>query len=211
MTISKGSVIKDIQECYDKHGYVNRSTLNNDEDFCSGKTVYNKFGSFKDACKQANVPHNSKPQKKDKIIVSCENCGNEKEVYPYRVKESTNDRFFCDNKCQGIWWSDNLSGESNPLYLGGGDWSDKMGSMWHVKREKCLERDNYSCKICGITQSEHLKENNMGLDVHHIEPRRKFYKDSNRSIDEANKMENLVTLCREHHNKVEYGKMEVEL
>lgn len=47
--------------------------------------------------------------------------------------------------------------------------------------------------------------------MHHIEPRRKFYNDEARSIDEANKMGNLVTLCSEHHTKVENGLIEVEV
>ena len=211
MTISKGSVIKDIQECYDKYGYVNRATLNDDEEFCSGKTAYNKFGSFEEACRKANVPHNDKPQKKDKIPVSCENCGDVKEVYPYRLDCNENDRFFCNNKCQGKWWSENLTGEEHPLFLGGGDWSNKMGSMWHNKREACLDRDGYECRVCNITQAEHVEQFGFGLDVHHIEPRRKFYNSNSRSIDEANKMKNLVTLCREHHNKVESGKIEVDV
>lgn len=207
--ILEEDVLDDIKSCFDKHGEVNRRIFNEDSDFCSGKTVYNKFGSFSEACRKAGVPHNNKPQKKNKVKVQCSNCGKDKKVYPYRVEKSTNGRFFCDNKCQGEWWSDNLTGEEHPLYLGDGNWSNKMRSTWHVKREKCLDRDNYSCVICGIKQSAHVELYGYGLDVHHIKPRRKFYKDNDRIPDEANKMENLVTVCREHHNKIESGEVEL--
>jgi len=131
-------------------------------------------------------------------------------VYPYRLNENKNGRFFCDNECQGNWWSDNLTGKDHPLYKGGGDWSNKFGAKWHKYRDKCLDRDDYSCVICGITQSAHIERYDFGLDVHHIEPRQTFYKDEKRTIDEANTMENLVTLCRNHHVKAENGKIEGE-
>lgn len=209
--ITKEEILDQIKSCFERHGKVNRRIFNEDSEYCSGKTVYNKFGSFSSACEEAEVPHNDKPQKKEKVTVNCKNCGSEKKVYPYRLSVNENNRFFCDNKCQGEWWSTNLTGEEHPLYLGGGDWSDKMGSMWHNKRETCLDRDGYKCRVCEITQAEHVDEFGFGLDVHHIVPRRKFYKDDDRSIDEANKMDNLVTLCRKHHTKVESGEMEVEV
>lgn len=207
---SKEELISEIRECYDKHGYVNRRKFNEDSEFSSGKTVYNHFGSFANGCNEANVPHNNKPQEKEKIEVTCESCGTKKYVYPYRVEENDNNRFFCDNQCQGDWWSENLTGESHPLYKDGGDWANKFGARWHKYRDKCLNRDNYCCVICGITQSDHIEKHDFGLDVHHIEPREKFYNDEERTIDEANTMENLVTLCRRHHVKVENGKIDKE-
>ena len=209
--ITKEDLLSELQSCFQKHGEINRRIFDEDKDFSSGKTVYNKFGSFSNACECAGVPHNNKPQKKEKVSVNCRNCGSEKEVYPYRLNVNENKRFFCNNECQGEWWSRNLTGEDHPLFLGGGEWSDKMGSMWHKKRESCLDRDNYRCRICDISQAEHIELFGFGLDVHHIEPRRKFYNSDSRSIDEANKMDNLITLCREHHNKVESGEIEVEV
>jgi ribosomal protein L44E len=208
--ISKEKLISELQECFEKHNRVNRRIFNEDSQFSSGKTVYNKFGSFSNACEEAGVPHDNKPQKKDKIEVECKNCKKTKLVYPYRLKENSNDRFFCDNECQGQWWSDNLTGEDHPLYKGGGEWKNKLGAKWHKYRDKCLDRDGYSCQICGITESEHIERHKFGLDVHHIEPRRKFYNDSDKSMNEANKMENLITLCRKHHVQIENGNIKME-
>ena len=207
--IGKQKLIKEIQSCYDKHGEINRKIFNNDSEFSSGKTVYNYFGSFSKGCKEANVPHNNKPQEKDKVSVNCSSCGEGIKVYPYRIKENKNNRFFCDNKCQGDWWSDNLTGEDHPLHIDG-DYSDRFGSKWHIKREKCLKRDSFECKVCGLSYDNHIEKFGKGLEVHHIKPRRKFYKDEKLSIDEANKMSNLVTLCKKHHVQVENNIIEVE-
>jgi 5-methylcytosine-specific restriction endonuclease McrA len=84
--LSKQDVLSDIRACFEKYGQVNRTILNDDDEFCSGKTVYNKFGSFSDACRQADVPHDDKPQSKNKINIKCLSCGKTRKVYPYRAE-----------------------------------------------------------------------------------------------------------------------------
>lgn len=54
-----------------------------------------------------------------------------------------------------------------------------------------LSRDNYTCQICGAK--------NTKLQVHHI----RF-----RSKSGSNRMDNLVTLCKECHDKVHTGELE---
>jgi len=208
MRKSKEELISELEECYEKHGKINRRIFNDDKEFSSGKTVYNRFGSFSGALEQEGLPHYH-PQKKDKEEVTCKNCGETIQVYPYRLKNT--EKFFCNYDCEGEWLSNNIHGENHPLYKGGGEWKDKMGSRWHIVREKCLERDDYKCKFCEKSESEHIEEYGRGLEVHHIEPRRKFYNDEERSLDEANKMSNLITLCSEHHRKAEEGIIEVEV
>jgi hypothetical protein len=207
--IGKDKIISELQDCYEKHGFVNRATFNEDGDYSSGKTVYNYFGSFSKACEVADVPHNNKPQKKDKIVVECENCSETIELYPYRLEQSENNRFFCDHECQGDWWSDNISGKSHPLYKGYSN-SIKFGKRWHIIREQCLERDYYMCRFCGLTQQQHISIYERELEVHHIIPRRQFYEDEDKSVDGTNSMENLITLCREHHIQAENGIIKLE-
>ena len=55
-------------------------------------------------------------------------------------------------------------------------------------RLMCLERDNYTCQRCGITQHE----TERALEPHHIIPK-------GQSPMEANDLDNLVTLCHECH------------
>lgn len=237
MTISKGSVLKDIQECYDKHGYVNRSTLNEDEEFCSGKTVYNKFGSFKKACEEVGVPHNDNPQKKERVDIECLSCGRVREVYPYRAeKEFPNgtsetckkcmnkkvkvscswcgdeltrhnyrveqsEKSFCDHNCFGKWRSENIVGESHPRYDGGPVL--EMGHNWSSIREKVIQRDDESCTNCGMDREKHAERFNRDINVHHIMPRKEFIRAEEKSIDGANEMDNLKTMCIPCHRKEE--------
>jgi len=87
MAKSKETVISELKDCFQKHGKINRKIFNEDKEFSSGKTVYNKFGSFSNACQEANIPHNDKPQKKEKVEILCKQCGKTREVYPYRAEK----------------------------------------------------------------------------------------------------------------------------
>lgn len=60
--------------------------------------------------------------------------------------------------------------------------------------EKIRKRDNYQCKICGITQEEHLKIYEKILCVHHM--------DGNKQNCEEN---NLITLCWPCNNAESIG------
>lgn len=71
---------------------------------------------------------------------------------------------------------------------------NKYGKNWRKARRKCLERDNYTCQMCGITKQE-LSQN---PDVHHIRPIRKFD-----NPEDAHFVENLISLCRKCHKKIE--------
>ncbi len=87
-------------------------------------------------------------------------------------------------------------GELHHRWKGGVD--EYYGDNWAEQRRKVLQRDNYECQRCGITQSEHRSQNDIGLDVHHRQPIRTF-----QSPENANTLDNLVTLCRSCHNTIE--------
>lgn len=129
-----------------------------------------------------------------KVNVECAWCGEKLKRRPYRVRESKN--FFCDFECLGKWRSENKSGENHPRWEGGK--SIQYGKNWEKNREKRLEKDNYSCQICGMTNQESIEEYGTGLHIHH---KKKFSKFKNSA--EANKVSNLVSLCRECHNLAE--------
>lgn len=67
----------------------------------------------------------------------------------------------------------------------------KRGKNWKIQREKTLQRDGFECQDCG---SDEL------LVVHHKIPFREFEVEE---YEEANRLENLITLCRSCHIRIE--------
>lgn len=72
------------------------------------------------------------------------------------------------------------------------------GPNWNNITKRIRKRDDYMCQDCKITQREYLDMFDMKLDVHHKRPVTEF-----KHIHQANRDENLVTLCRRCHKEVE--------
>lgn len=121
---------------------------------------------------------------KRRLKKKCLNCGKEFEVIAHEYDK----RVFCSYKCMGEWMSKNNRGENNPNWKGGR--SEYRGENWKIQRKKALERDNYTCQLCGSKQN---------LEVHHIIPFNDF-----KSYEKANELNNLVTLCKSCHGKIEH-------
>lgn len=80
---------------------------------------------------------------------------------------------------------------------------------WRDARQRTLERDDYACVVCGLTHEEHRRRDDLfgrGLHVHHLTPVAEFDDPA-----EAHVLDNLVTLCADHHSQVERGELNVEL
>ncbi len=110
-----------------------------------------------------------------RIKKQCATCHQEFEVIPSRKFSS-----HCSLKCRTQLDSNNpnykngdFSGRSRPYPYGG---------KWPTIREMAKERDNHQCQWCNSSDS---------LEVHHIVPFKAFS-----SKREANKLSNLITLCR---------------
>lgn len=93
----------------------------------------------------------------------------------------------------GYWLT--LSEETLSHLREAGAWSNDpndYGPDWQNTRLAVRKRDQFKCQVCGAVEStrEH--------DVHHKVPFRAFT-----SSAEANRLENLITLCRTCHQKVE--------
>jgi len=79
---------------------------------------------------------------------------------------------------------------------------NEYGPNWQEQRQRVLERDGHRCRTCGATARP-----GQGLHVHHIRPFREFgyVPGRNRAYLEANRPENLVTLCPSCHRRAEEG------
>lgn len=121
----------------------------------------------------------------------------------YSVKQSRSDESkFCSKGCMALWRSENWRGTNCPNWEGGHQKS--YGPMWNSIREDVRDRDG-CCQLCGMTIEKHKNEYGRNPDVHHIKPIKSFD-----SFKEANKMSNLIMLCRDCHSKVEAGKKKIE-
>jgi len=66
------------------------------------------------------------------------------------------------------------------------------GKNWSAQRSSALERDRFTCQVCGKTSQQ------ANIHVHHREPFRNFD-----SSFEANRLNNLISLCSRCHARAE--------
>ena len=84
------------------------------------------------------------------------------------------------------------------MWRGGGAAKSDYNAPWSKNREKALERDEYKCRACGLSNEESKDKYGIALDVHHITPVREYEEPK-----EAHKLKNLVTACRACHKQYE--------
>jgi DEAD/DEAH box helicase domain-containing protein len=70
--------------------------------------------------------------------------------------------------------------------------ANDYGPLWEAIRKLVKRRDEYRCRLCGV------KENDQSFHVHHKIPFRRFA-----SAEQANEMDNLITLCPACHRETE--------
>ncbi len=84
------------------------------------------------------------------------------------------------------------------------------GPNWQAQRQKALQRDQFRCRMCGAALLGPEGESAMSgrdLHVHHIRPFRDFDYTPGRNDNylQANRLENLITLCAACHRRAEEG------
>lgn len=114
------------------------------------------------------------------MIVSCAECGTKFDTKPVHIR--TGRGKFCSRTCKGSQQSRTCTGANNPFYgrhhskatkeklrtssqrLAGEhnpQWKGGTGGKYWTRR--CLERDNYTCLVCGLRDPEIMQ-------VDHIKP-----------------------------------------
>jgi len=128
--------------------------------------------------------------------VECHTCG---DVFqrPRNHRERTN-RNFCSRVCYNEALTEDVTGEDNFNWRGG--YKPYYGPTWLSQRRNAIERDDEQCQDCSLTRDEHYDEYGSDLEVHHITPIRTFT-----DTQKANKLSNLVTLCKPCHIERENG------
>jgi len=130
--------------------------------------------------------------------VSCSWCGGDLDRDMNQIERS--EHFFCGDKdCKAKWQQKHFNGEDHPRWMGGYD--GYYGPNWPERRLEAILRDQSRCQACGITPMDA----DSTLVVHHIIPMRVFKKQysGEEVFTRANRMNNLVTMCRGCHMKWE--------
>jgi hypothetical protein len=140
------------------------------------------------------------PNYQTRYTINCDHCNTKFNAIEAFIGKNN----FCSIECQHKWQSENRNGENHPSYKGGP--TKFRGEKWYIQRKKALERDNYKCQRCGKTQEQIIDSDHQFTrpDVHHIIPFRRFDKPI-----EANKLQNLICLCKTCHGIIENRKIEV--
>ncbi len=90
---------------------------------------------------------------------------------------------------------DKVRGENSPHWQGGRE--PYYGPNWRTQRNKARCRDDHICQHCGKTKAE----NGQAISVAHIIPFKIFGIERYR---EANKLSNLISLCRKCHTTFDW-------
>lgn len=105
------------------------------------------------------------------------------------------DKIGCSKMTVSMWFDRHdievkrPAGENHPSWEGG--YEGYYGKSWNQNRTRAVERDDRQCVICGEGDR---------IEVHHITPFRKFGVENEA---EANKLDNLITLCPDCHGRWE--------
>lgn len=125
---------------------------------------------------------------RNQVTFNCEQCG--EEVTRRKSSDDQTDKSLCSQEC----WKKYMSKPDSPDNV-------YYGDNWRDMRRKTLKRDGSQCVKCGKTEEE------MGRqpDIHHIKPLNSFDEP-----EDANYLDNLVALCKKHHNEMEHKTEEVQ-
>lgn len=186
---------------YDKYGRVTRATL------------INKFGSFKEAKKEAGIYEDRyEPLEVDKRSVLLDIKG----LYMYlghvpsgpeqrehgKYSEMPAVRYFGTysdaREAAGIPKYKDIHGENHPMWDGGPPHANPSytGRTWHTNKERARRRDGYTCRhpSCEIDRQESIERWNCRLHIHHLT--RDHWPDE---PEKHHELSNMVSLCNIHH------------
>lgn len=208
--LSREDLVEEIRRLAEELGRVPlRKDMTEQGAYCS-TVYYHEFGPWPESLLAAGLePHYDHDVSRDELIQELQ-----------RLAESLGRAPFHDDIHEqakySLHWYQKTFGSINqalriavPDYYGRRLWRNHLnahlpwGSGWREIREKAIQRDNEQCLRCGMSRKEHKEQTGFDLNVHHRRPRQYYYYHEEKSLDEANKLENLLTLCFACHRTLE--------
>jgi DNA-directed RNA polymerase subunit RPC12/RpoP len=145
-------------------------------------------GCWAEWSRENRVKEDSPAWQGGKVETECAWCGTVFKVLPSVDARYT--RQFCPGgECLEAWREEYC--HTGPQYY---------GSSWKPQREKAIQRDGERCSLCGLSREEHKEQYGVDLHVHHKIPFGQYGVDRH---EEANRLQNLMTVCRSCHPQAE--------
>ena len=133
--------------------------------------------------------------RKELVTWTCEVCGRSRSLMRGQLAPARKLRF-CSPDCA----NKGLQGVGNPSWRGGHP--EYYGPDWRPLQRHARKLDGYVCQRCGLSQTDVGR----ALDVHHVQPVSSFSE-----VNDANRIENVRTLCHDCHMLVEWNGIDFEL
>lgn len=133
---------------------------------------------------------NNHQWKGGKSACVCAWCGSIFERHAGNIKTDLYNS--CSKECKYRLMGLRFSGANSANWKGGKE-SWRGGDWMHVRSE-ILKRDNHTCQLCNLLESECIDAYGGSLNVHHKVPFR---------ISKDNSHDNLITLCNRCHKTYE--------
>jgi len=177
-----------------KHSFCSRDCQYKARTMGISKRTITKPYTYTPESKQAMLEASRKPKGKRKHHwMICTNCGKRFDDPSYGRKRKSG-QTFCSLDCCNEF----RTGENNPAWRGGHP--AYYGKKWKRLRRETRKRDQNTCRRCGILSKS------RNHDVHHIKPVSSF-----EDPDDANYLDNLITLCHPCHQLVEWKGLDFDI
>lgn len=172
--------------------FSKRKTKDSQVVYCSQECAY-KGRTLK--ITKINRPNKNRVCNITYLNKKCEYCKKD-----FVVEKTKKNRKYCSRECFLKQHKINMNGKNNPSYINGASYNKRSyrGEDWDTQRQKCYERDDYTCQRCGVKCIGRKELNDKNKDrliqCHHIVK----YK-----ISRDNSLQNLMTLCVKCHGIIE--------
>lgn len=206
--VAKTELMSELKRLTEELGHVPRQHEMREQGNWS-VTVYKKrFGSWTEALQAAGFEPNQRWRIPRKELLAELRAVTDKLGHPPTTIEMNEHGKFTTDPYQrefGTWRT--ALQAADPNYLENYRQSDTetvpFGSNWPQIREEIIDRDNEACLRCGMDRKTHREQFGRDLPVHHRIPRRRFFNDPNRSVEDSNVPSNLLTVCIPCHRRLE--------
>jgi len=192
-TYSDDELLRDLQAVAGADESVTRTEYRKRGAYSAG-TLGDRFGTWNAALRAAGLPVN----RRSAVEVICDECGETFTRPKCHIEREWTTHTFCSPACHGKWREGRIKGHEHPQFDPSAH--DNYGANWETHRERAIRRDDGQCVRCGMNRDQHRDQTGRDLHVHHITPRSAFD-----DVADANRIENLVTLCAGCHADVEHG------